>query len=122
MNDRLDESLLQTDPAPAVGATLAEAAEISHPPMLTFDGVSKSFEHLGSTIEVLKGLDLEIYPTDSLAVTGASGVGKSTLLNIMGSLDPPTAGTVKFNGLDIYEMGQKSLSLLRNRGDRKSVV
>ena len=102
MNDRLDESILRTE-------------GISRSPMLTFDEVSKSFVHLGDTIEVLKGIDLELYPGDSLAVTGASGVGKSTLLNIMGSLDPPTAGTVKFNGLDIYEMDQKRLSRLRNR-------
>ena len=102
MNDRLDESILRTE-------------GISRSPMLTFDEVSKSFVHLGDTIEVLKGIDLELYPGDSLAFTGASGVGKSTLLNIMGSLDPPTAGTVKFNGLDIYEMDQKRLSRLRNR-------
>lgn len=102
MNEWSDESNLKVEAA-------------SHSPILTFDGVSKSFMHLGDTIEVLKGIDLEIYPADSLAVTGASGVGKSTLLNIMGSLDPPTGGTVKFNGFDVYEMGQRSLSRLRNR-------
>ena len=113
MNDCLDESISHTDPA--VAATLAESAGISHSPMLTFDGVSKSFIHFGDTIEVLKGIDLGLYPADSLAITGASGVGKSTLLNIMGSLDPPSSGTVKFDGLDIYEMDQRSLSRLRNR-------
>ena len=102
MNDRSDENRVQTE-------------GVSPVPMLTFDGVSKSFEHLGSTIEVLKEIDLEIHPADSLSVTGASGVGKSTLLNIMGSLDPPTIGTVRFNGSDIYEMDPKGLSLLRNR-------
>ena len=102
MNEWSDESKLNVE------------AE-SHSPILTFDGVSKSFMHLGDTIEVLKGIDLEVYPADSLAITGASGVGKSTLLNIMGSLDAPTSGTVKFNGFDIYEMGQGSLSRLRNR-------
>ena len=102
MNEWSDESKLKVE------------AE-SHSPILTFDGVSKFFMHLGDTIEVLKGIDLEIYPGDSLAVTGASGVGKSTLLNIMGSLDAPTSGTVKFNGFDVYEMGQGSLSRLRNR-------
>jgi len=102
MSNRLDESVSQTEGIPDA-------------PMLTFDGVSKSFVHLGATIEVLKEIDLEIFPADSLAVTGASGVGKSTLLNIMGSLDPPTGGTVKFNGSNIYEMDQRSLSRLRNR-------
>ena len=102
MNDDLNESILPT-------------GEVSQSPMLTFDGVSKSFEHLGTTIEVLKEIDLKLYPADSLSITGASGVGKSTLLNIMGSLDPPSSGTVKFNGLNIYEMDQGSLSRLRNR-------
>ena len=68
MNDRLDESISQTEGVP-------------RSPMLTFDGVSKSFEHQGSTIEVLKEIDLKLYPADSLSITGASGVGKSTLLN-----------------------------------------
>lgn len=102
MNDDLNENILPTGGA-------------SQSPMLTFDGVSKSFEHLGTTIEVLKEIDLKLYPADSLSITGASGVGKSTLLNIMGSLDPPSSGTVKFNGLNIYEMDQGSLSRLRNR-------
>ena len=102
MNDDLNENILPT-------------GEASQSPMLTFDGVSKSFEHLGTTIEVLKEIDLKLYPADSLSITGASGVGKSTLLNIMGSLDPPSSGTVKFNGLNIYEMDQGSLSRLRNR-------
>ncbi len=101
MNDLLNEGTLQTE-------------DISHPPLLTFDGVSKSFEHLGSTIEVLRGIDLELFPADSLSITGASGVGKSTLLNIMGSLDPPSGGTVKFDGVNIYEMDQADLSRLRN--------
>lgn len=92
-----------------------EAGGTSDSPLLTFDGVSKSFVHLGSTIEVLRGIDLKLYPADSLAITGVSGVGKSTFLNIMGSLDPPSGGTVKFNGLNIYEMDQRSLSRLRNR-------
>jgi lipoprotein-releasing system ATP-binding protein len=103
MNDCLDGSVLQAE----------ETA--SQSPMLTFDGVSKSFEHLGSTIDVLRGIDLELYPADSLSITGASGVGKSTLLNIMGSLDPPSGGTVKFDGVNIYEMAPADLSRLRNR-------
>jgi len=102
MNNFSNEGVLQTE-------------DISHPPMLTFDGVSKSFEHLGSTIKVLRGIDLKLFPADSLSITGASGVGKSTLLNIMGSLDPPSGGAVKFDGVNIYEMDQADLSLLRNR-------
>ncbi len=102
MNDTFDENT-------------SNAEDVSHSPILTFDGVSKSFIHLGATIEVLKGISLALYPGETLSVTGASGVGKSTLLNIMGSLEPPTTGTVKFDGFDMYEIDQRRLSRLRNR-------
>ena len=63
---------------------------------------------------VLKGIDLEVNPGQSLAIMGASGVGKSTLLNIMGSLEPPTTGIVKFKGRNVYEMLEPALSRFRN--------
>ncbi len=113
MNDPVDEPMAKAEPA--ASGNPGDLEGTAPVPMLTFEGVRKSFLHLGATIEVLKGIDLDIYPAESLAVTGASGVGKSTLLNIMGSLDPPTSGIVKFNGLDVYDMEQRSLSLLRNR-------
>jgi lipoprotein-releasing system ATP-binding protein len=82
--------------------------------MLTLEGIHKSFTHQGNLIKVLKGIDLVLNPGDSLAVMGASGVGKSTLLNIMGSLDPPTKGIVKFDERDVYELDNVSLSHFRN--------
>ena len=79
--------------------------------MLSLEGIYKSFTHQGNKIEVLKGVDLIVRQGDSLAVTGASGVGKSTLLNIMGSLDPPTEGVVKFDGKNVYHSsGQRGRS------------
>ncbi len=83
--------------------------------MLSLEGVYKSFTHHGNQIEVLKGVDLIVKQSDSLAVMGASGVGKSTLLNIMGSLDPPTEGVVKFGDRDVYQMNEAVLSRFRNR-------
>jgi len=83
--------------------------------VLSLEGIYKSFTHHGSKIEVLKGVDLIVRQGDSLAVTGASGVGKSTLLNIMGSLDPPTEGVVKFDGRNVYQMDEEVLSRFRNR-------
>ena len=83
--------------------------------VLSLEGVYKSFIHHGNKIEVLKGVDLVVKNGDSLAVTGASGVGKSTLLNIMGSLDPPTEGIVTFDGQNVYEMDEEVLSRFRNR-------
>ena len=82
--------------------------------MLTLENIHKSFTHLGHVIRILKGIDLVVNDGHSVAVMGASGVGKSTLLNIMGSLDPPTEGSVKFRGLSIYEMDAAALASFRN--------
>ena len=87
----------------------------SEVPMLSLENVFKSFLHHGDVIEVLKGISLVINSGDSLAVMGASGVGKSTLLNIMGSLDPPSEGHVKFRELNMYQMDEGRLARLRNR-------
>ncbi len=83
--------------------------------MLELENVHKSFTHLEALIEILKGIDLIIGPGDSLAITGASGVGKSTLLNVMGALEPPTRGEVRFNGRNVNEMDEPALCGLRNR-------
>lgn len=83
--------------------------------MLSLEGIYKFFTHHGNQIEVLKGVDLIVKQGDSLAVMGASGVGKSTLLNIMGSLDPPTEGVVKFGDRNVYQMNEAVLSRFRNR-------
>ena len=83
--------------------------------MLRLENISKTFNHHGTLINVLEGIDLDLDPGDSLAIMGSSGTGKSTLLNIMGSLEPPTKGTVHFEGANIYEMNEKSLLRLRNQ-------
>ncbi len=90
-------------------------SEASSSHMLSLENVFKSFTHQGDLIEVLKGIDLIIRPGDSLAIMGVSGVGKSTLLNVMGSLDPPTKGVVKFRDFHMYEMDERRLTRLRNR-------
>ena len=83
--------------------------------MLHLENIHKSFVHHGILINVLMGVDLVLNPGDSLAIMGASGVGKSTLLNIMGSLDPPTKGAVRFGDRNVYEMNEADLCLFRNR-------
>lgn len=83
--------------------------------MLQLENIHKSFIHHGTRIDVLKDINEEIHPGDSLAVMGASGVGKSTLLNIMGSLEPPTSGRVRFGNEYIYEMNETELARFRNR-------
>ena len=76
--------------------------------MLELEDIHKSFIHNGNQIKVLGGIDLMVHPGDSLAVMGASGVGKSTLLNIMGTLEPPTEGMVRFENQDVNEMRHPS--------------
>jgi lipoprotein-releasing system ATP-binding protein len=83
--------------------------------MLELVNIYKSFTHSGHLIEVLKGIDLVVHPGESLSVTGASGVGKSTLLNIMGTLEPPTEGVVQFENHNVNELDGAALCKLRNR-------
>ena len=83
--------------------------------MLELINIYKSFTHTGHFIEVLKGINLTVNPGESLSVTGASGVGKSTLLNIMGTLEPPTEGVVRFDSLNVNELDGAALCRLRNR-------
>ena len=66
-------------------------------------------------MEVLKGLDLTFSQGEKAAIVGASGVGKTTLLHVLGTLDRPTAGKVLYEGKDIYTLNEKDLAFFRNR-------
>ena len=77
-------------------------------------GLVKDFRMGTSTVNVLRGIDLDIARGEMLSVVGASGVGKSTLLHILGGLDRPTSGTVGYDGVDIYAMDDAALARFRN--------
>ncbi|MBW1614248.1 MAG: ATP-binding cassette domain-containing protein, partial [Deltaproteobacteria bacterium] len=62
--------------------------------MLRIENIYKTFENSGKTIQVLKGINLHVWPGESYGIIGPSGAGKSTLLNIMGTLEPPSEGNV----------------------------
>ncbi len=66
-------------------------------------------------LRVLRGLNLSIQEGELLAIVGASGAGKSTLLHIIGTLDRPTSGSVRFDGLDVFGMSDEELARFRNR-------
>jgi lipoprotein-releasing system ATP-binding protein len=66
-------------------------------------------------VDVLKGIDLIFSRGEKAAIVGASGVGKTTLLHVLGTLDRPTAGKVLFEGKDIYTLSEKNLAVFRNR-------
>jgi lipoprotein-releasing system ATP-binding protein len=75
----------------------------------------KSFEHGGRRIEILHGLSFTLERGEMVAIVGASGVGKSTLLQILGTLDLPTSGTLKMNDQDVTRMSSSELAEFRNR-------
>jgi len=66
-------------------------------------------------VHVLKGVDLDVNKGQIVAVVGASGVGKSTLLHLLGALDRPTNGTVEINGQDISALDESALAEFRNQ-------
>jgi lipoprotein-releasing system ATP-binding protein len=75
----------------------------------------KSFGNGDKRVDVLKGIDLDISKGERAAIVGASGVGKTTLLHILGTLDRPTAGKVFYERKDIFTLNEKELALFRNR-------
>ncbi len=75
----------------------------------------KTFSNGAKVVEVLRGVNFTVDHGESVAVTGPSGVGKSTLLHIMGLLDKPMSGTLLLNGTDIQELSDSARARLRNR-------
>ena len=84
-------------------------------PLLSARAVTKSYSMGKRTLEVLRGVSLEVLRGEFLALRGASGAGKSTLLHLFGGLDTPNAGEVWFNGQNLTAMGAGGLTELRNR-------
>jgi lipoprotein-releasing system ATP-binding protein len=82
--------------------------------LLRAEGVSKVFRSEVGEIEVLRTIDLAISQGERIAILGQSGVGKSTLLHILGTLDRPTAGRVRFRGEDLSERAPEALARFRN--------
>jgi lipoprotein-releasing system ATP-binding protein len=75
----------------------------------------KSYGNGGKCVEVLKGVDLTFFRGEKAAIVGASGVGKTTLLHILGTLDRPTAGKVFYEGKDVFTLNEGDLAFFRNR-------
>lgn len=74
----------------------------------------KSFNNSGARIDVLKGVDLDLDAGGTLAIVGASGIGKSTLLHILGALDRPDRGSFLFQGEDVFFFDNLRLARFRN--------
>ena len=78
-------------------------------------GLTKSYRDADRTVEVLRGVDLDLEPGELVAVVGPSGSGKSTLLHLLGGLDRPDAGTIEVGGRRIDRLGPAELASFRNR-------
>ena len=79
--------------------------------MIKLEGITKSF----GSLQVLKGIDLEINKGEIVSIVGPSGAGKTTLLQIMGTLDEPDGGVVQIDGTVVSRMKEKELSAFRNK-------
>jgi len=84
-------------------------------PLVTVQNVTKTFEHEGRSLEVLKGIDLEVGRGEMVTIVGPSGAGKSTLLHLIGTLDLPTEGQILYSGRDVTRLGSSELAEFRNR-------
>jgi lipoprotein-releasing system ATP-binding protein len=84
-------------------------------PFLTATAVEKSYEVGSSRLPVLKGLDVTLEKGEMVAVVGASGVGKSTLLHVLGGLDAADAGTVRLGDTDLTALSDAEIVAFRNR-------
>lgn len=83
--------------------------------MIRVEHLSKSFPMAGREVSVLKDLSLDIEKGEMLSIVGASGVGKSTFLHILGTLDRPTSGRIFFEGTDLFTLSERQLADFRNR-------
>ena len=78
--------------------------------MIELRGITKSF----GSLQVLKGIDLDIGRKEIVSIVGPSGTGKTTLLQIMGTLDKPDAGTIRIDDVEVSRLREKELARFRN--------
>jgi lipoprotein-releasing system ATP-binding protein len=101
------------EPIPPVAVGLPHSAGPG--PLLSAERIQKVFEETGTRIELFRDLDFAIGAGGFAAIKGASGIGKSTFLHILGLLDHPTAGRVLFQGKDTVGLSDRAMSRVRNR-------
>jgi lipoprotein-releasing system ATP-binding protein len=82
--------------------------------LLSVRGLMKSFHTGGKTLEVLRRLELDVAVGELVAVVGESGVGKSTLLHLLGAIDRPDGGSYSFDGMDVFTGSADELARFRN--------
>lgn len=108
--------MLQTR-TPQLGLTevASVAAVDTSTPVIALRGIRREYRMGDQTVHALAGVDLDIGRNEYVAVIGASGSGKSSLMNVVGCLDRPSAGTYHLNGRDVARMNENELARVRNR-------
>jgi lipoprotein-releasing system ATP-binding protein len=89
--------------------------EMSAPALLAAEDLDKEYRSGPEVVRVLRGASLAIRPGETVALVGASGVGKSTLLHLLGALDRPTAGRVLWEGEDLFSRAEADLVRYRRQ-------
>jgi lipoprotein-releasing system ATP-binding protein len=84
-------------------------------PLIRAVNVHKSFVTNGNKVDVLRGVELDIYEGEMVAIVGASGVGKSTLLHVLGTIERPDQGEVFFHGESVFSYDEPKLASFRNQ-------
>src|SRR5580658_1923983 len=100
----------QTAPAAEPLQTRANAK-----PVIRLENVHKTYDLGEIQVQALRGVSLEVYEGEFVAVMGPSGSGKSTIMNILGCLDRPTKGHYYLDGVDVSQMSKNELARIRNR-------
>jgi lipoprotein-releasing system ATP-binding protein len=83
-------------------------------PLIEVKGLGKRFATADGELEVLRGVDFRLDAGDRVAIVGQSGVGKSTFLHLLGALDHPSEGSVRFRGEDVFAKPPDELASFRN--------
>ncbi len=89
--------------------------ELKEKEFISVQNLFKSFGNGIKRVDVLRGIDLSFHYGECVAIVGASGVGKTTLLHILGTLERPTSGKVLYEGRDIFKLDDNELAHFRNR-------
>jgi len=82
-------------------------------PLIRLQGITKVYGTGQASMQALRGIDLDVYPEDFVAVMGPSGSGKSTCMNILGCLDTPTGGAYRFQGVEVSGLSRNQRASLR---------
>lgn len=95
--------------------SLMNNAERQKQALIRIRGLTRTYQMGETTIDALRGIDVDIYPNEYVAIMGPSGSGKTTLMNMIGCLDSPSAGTYTLNGSETSGMSDSELARVRNR-------